>query len=182
MKAKLVLFSGASKLPDNYDLTNNLINVGKQLNINKFEIWYSKGMEFPKSITTNFYQSSGEVYCADLEKSETSNDDIYFNEIYKFDSAKDRLQRLIEIGDIYLYLPGGLGVISELFDVFSNTALKKKNTLIVLYSYNDYYKDIISFIVQNIHNKKLSIDLFNNLYIFNDYNEIINFLNSLDFE
>ncbi len=182
MKAKLVLFSGSSKQTDNNDLKSNLTSVGKQLNTNKFEIWYNKGMESSKNITTNFYQSNGEVYCADLEKSETSTEDNNFNQIIHFDSVKDRQQRLVDIGDIYLYLPGGMGIVSELFDVFSNGALKKKNTLILLYSYNDYYKEIISFLVQNIHNNQFSSDLFNNLYIFNDHNEIIKFLNSLNFE
>lgn len=185
MKAKLVIFSGLSNFENitsvSSEFDDSLSNLGNQLDTKKYEIWYCDGKNNSGLITNSFFKNNGNVsILRSLDK--ICKSDNSYHQVFELDNDSDCQKKLIEIGDIFLYLPGGLGTISEIFEVFSNSSIANKNIMILLYSYDNYYKEFISFIVQNIHNGNLSSQVFNNLYIFNEANEILEFLNKLYFE
>ena len=166
MKKRLVIFSGSNKLINDQTLFSNLEYIGKNLNINNFEVWYGGGNSgimgiIPKKFIEKF-----------------PNEEI-FGTRYIMETFNERQNGLVEKGDLYLCLPGGVGTISELFDVLVNNDVNGKNCKIILYSYNNFYEEIINFIKKNISFGYIRFHILDNIFVFDNCNDIINFLNTV---
>ncbi len=74
----------------------------------------------------------------------------------------ERLNKIYEASDLFLILPGGLGTLSELFGLIEQ--LRNSNKKLILYNYDNYYKDLIDYL------NKLTKENFINK---NDLNKII---------
>lgn len=56
----------------------------------------------------------------------------------------ERLNKIYEESDLFLILPGGLGTLSELFGLIEE--LRNSNKKLILYNYDNYYKDLINYL------------------------------------
>jgi uncharacterized protein (TIGR00730 family) len=140
MKKRLVIFSGSNKLINDQTLFNSLERIGKNLNINNFEVWYGGGNSgIMGIIPKNFSENNGNVFSVDAKQfvEKFPNDEIYGTR-YIMNTFTERQNGLVEKGDLYLCLPGGVGTISELFDVLVNNDVNGRNCKVLLYSYNNY--------------------------------------------
>ena len=177
-KKKLVIFSGSNKHIQDEDLKNNLDFIGKNLNTEKFEIWYGGGNSgLIDIIPKEFYNNKGNVYSIDAKQFVSDNDEI-FGERYIMDTFNDRQEKLINSTDLYLCLPGGVGTMSELFEVLVNNDVNSKNLAIILYSYNGFYDDIINFIVENVREGYIKEKILSNIFFYKDHEDIVKLLNS----
>ena len=96
------------------------------------------------------------------------------------DTFTERQNKLVEKGDIYLCLPGGVGTMSELFDVLVNNDVNKKDLKIIIYSYQNFYQDIIKFIKNNIKSGYIREKIMKNIFVFENHEDIISFLNNFN--
>ena len=182
MKKRLVIFSGSNKLIDDQTLFNSLESIGKGIDINKFEVWYGGGDSGIMGIIPKYFsEKNGNVFSVDAKQfvEKFPNDKIYGTR-YVMETFTERQNGLVEKGDLYLCLPGGVGTISELFDVLVNNDVNSKNLKILLYSYNNFYDDIIHFITSNIKEGYIRKHILDNIFVFDNSNDIIDFLNYLD--
>ena len=51
----------------------------------------------------------------------------------------DRKRKMIELGDVFIALPGGTGTLEEIAEVISQTALEQLDAPCILYNLNGYY-------------------------------------------
>ena len=95
---------------------------------------------------------------------------------YVMNTFNERQQGLLDKGDIFLCLPGGVGTLSELFDVLVNIDVNKKDFKIILYSFNNFYKDIVKFLNDKHKDGFIKSRVLDNLLIYDNVEEIIEYL------
>lgn len=179
MKKRLVIFSGSNKLIEDNKLTSNLEKIADNLDVNKFQIWYGGGNTgIMGVIPKKFYYRNGEVFSIDAVQFATKDEEVY-GKTFVMETFNERQNKLVEKGDLYLCLPGGIGTLSELFDVLVNNDVNKKDLKIILYSYQNFYKDIINFIEKNIKEGYIRKKIMKNIFVFVDYRHVIDFLNNI---
>ncbi len=177
MNKNLVIFSGSRNQIDDNKLNSILKEIGGKIDNSIYDVWYGGGKSgIMGIIPQEFYNKKGKVFSVNIEQFLEASENI--GEQIVLNSYCERQKTLIETGDIFLCLPGGLGTISELFDVLVNITYSNKDSLILLYSYNDFYKEIITFLFQNINSGYISEEVIDNLRIFYDHEELIKFLNN----
>jgi len=175
MKKKLVIFSGSNKIIEDTKLTINLEKIADNLDVNKFQVWYGGNNGIMGVIPRKFYYRNGEVFSIETEQFATKYEEIYDKTVVN-DTFNERHHKLIEHCDLYLYLPGGVETLGDLFTVLVNNDVNRKELKIVLYSYQNFYKDIINFIEKNIKEGYIRKKIMKNIFVFIDYRHIITFL------
>jgi len=91
------------------------------------------------------------------------------NVIYTSDMA-ERRKKMIELGDIFIALPGGPGTLDEFSEVMDYIRLKSFKKLLLLYNVDGYYDDI-----------KIQIEKYHKYgFILEDELDGVIFVNSLD--
>ena len=131
-KINLVIFSGSNKLIIDNILINNLNFIANNINIHKYNIWYGGGTSgIMGIIPRKFSERSGQVFSVDSKQFIKNYDPLTykpeFGISYVMDTFTKRQNKLVSNGDIYLCLPGGVGTISELFDVLVNNDVNNKH-------------------------------------------------------
>ena len=58
----------------------------------------------------------------------------------------ERKSKLIEIGDLFIALPGGIGTIDEIFEVLALKQLEQSNKKVGILNSNSYYDLMILFL------------------------------------
>lgn len=176
-KINLVIFSGASK-PVFYDkIKKELIYIADNLDKCKYNVWYGGGESgLMGIIPSHFDKKDGCVYSINAKQFVDIFGVDSFSTTYVMDTFNERQNNLIEKGDIFLCLPGGVGTISELFDVLTDNDINNENIIILIYSYNNFYKDIIHFLNIKIKEGLIKENIFDNLKVFKNSKDIINFL------
>ena len=90
-------------------------------------------------------------------------------------NMQDRKEKIIEISDACVILPGGIGTMDEFFEVITLNTLKITEKPVVLFNFDGFYDDLISFL-NKLHSFKFaptSKDLF---IVVKSVNELFNFL------
>jgi uncharacterized protein (TIGR00730 family) len=182
-KINLVIFSGSNKLIIDNILINNLNFIANNINIHKYNIWYGGGTSgIMGIIPRKFSERSGQVFSVDSKQFIKNYDPLTykpeFGISYVMDTFTKRQNKLVSNGDIYLCLPGGVGTISELFDVLVNNDVNNKHSDIIIYSYNDYFKNILDFINDNIKSGYIRKKILDHIFVFNNEKDICDFLNN----
>ena len=65
------------------------------------------------------------------------------NEIITTDTTMERFNEIYKRSDIFLFLPGGIGTLSEIFNAIEENIANKGNKLIIIYNKNFFYTPII---------------------------------------
>lgn len=140
MKPTITIFCG-SKLTINNGLKQGVKELLEILG-NDFKYGYGGGADGIMQIVnneciSNWYYTIG-VNCHRW-KDERDND---LSEIYYFDSIIDRQNVLINIGDAYIVLPGGLGTIYEALQCITLNDVKEKNKPVFFLNTNNYFMSL----------------------------------------
>ena len=179
MKKRLVIFSGSNKLISDDQLNNNLKNIAENLDSKKYQVWYGGGNSGIMGIIPKFFfKKGGSVFSINAKQFAIKDKEVFGNTIIK-ETFRERQNSLVDQGDLYLALPGGVGTVSEIFDVLVNNDVNGKNCKIIFYSYNNYFDEIINFIKKNIKSGYIRPHIMDNIVIHTDYKELVNYLNKL---
>lgn len=112
-----------------------------------------------------------EAYKADFQNLEC-------NEEITTKSIEDRTAKLIELSDIIVFLPGGIGTIYELMATIESKRSNEYNKPILIYNSHGYFDKLLSFLEQ-IYNENITSSSVKNCYhISSDIDDAINFLNN----
>ena len=141
------IFSG-SKIPFFFDdISSQLKKIAEGIPNEQFRIVYGGGCSGLMGVIPKRYSElGGRVTGIDADMFVKRFGKTNFGELEVYDTFNERQMRLIQRSDIVLVLPGGVGTISELFDVLTLNDLNLKKTHIIIYNYNGFYDEIIQFI------------------------------------
>jgi uncharacterized protein (TIGR00730 family) len=166
----LTIFCSSKDVSNKYkDVIKNLIS---RIDTQKYCIVY--GGDNGGLMNTVSESWKGNIISVNFKKFKIKNDDYVYNHIF------DRQRKLIELGDIYLILPGGLGTLSELMDVILLNEVSTDNNKkdILIFNYKGIY-DLLLKHFDEMKNKKFIdndyLDKFR-IKIFDNVKDIIQYL------
>lgn len=175
MKNNLVIFSGSNRPLYFNDIEEKLKYIANNIDINKYDIWYGGGESgLMGVIPYHFNLRNGNVFAVDAKQFTDKYGIASFGKTFIMDTFTERQNNLVSKGDIFLCLPGGIGTVSELFDVLVNNDVNNKNFKILLFSYNNFFDDIIKFIYDKIDEKFIRTKILNNFIICKTADDVIN--------
>ena len=91
------------------------------------------------------------------------------------DNLVDRQNALVQFGQYYLILPGGVGTLYELTQVMCHNDVEAKNKKIILFNHNHYYDGFLQFLSHTIREGLSDMDRLN-LHVvdsINDFRQLV---------
>jgi uncharacterized protein (TIGR00730 family) len=92
------------------------------------------------------------------------------------DDIIERKRLMIEKSDAFLILPGGLGTLDELFEVWTGRQVKAHDKPIIIGNWDGYYDKLLSFLHQADHQGFLNGDHLDGITILKSVGEIVDTL------
>lgn len=99
--------------------------------------------------------------------------DYSVTKLYKVDSMHERKKLMSELADGFIALPGGIGTLDELFEIFTWRQLELHPKPIGLLNYNGYYDSLIDFLDNIVANGFMKQEILDLLIIKNDFKDLI---------
>ena len=143
MKSIAVYCGSSNKVDTKY--REEAKKVGKFLAKNKIKLVYGGGnMGLMGDIANSALDKGGEVFgvitehLIDIEKKNES-----LNNIKVVSSMHERKIEMYNKADMFLIFPGGVGTLEEFFEVYSWKQLAIHNKPIIIYNFDNFWKDLI---------------------------------------
>ena len=91
------------------------------------------------------------------------------------ETISERKQKLIDLSDAFLIMPGGYGTIEELIDVIGGKVNKLFDKPIAIYNFNGFYDTLITFLGQLFEKKFSKTQLEKVVFISNNLDDILDY-------
>jgi uncharacterized protein (TIGR00730 family) len=102
------------------------------------------------------------------------------NESLITNSIMERTEKLLNICDAIVFLPGGVGTMCELFSAIDSKRTKEFDKPIIIYNINNYFDDAIN-MLNKIYKEKFSDESIRDCYhISTSYEDTIDYLNNYE--
>lgn len=98
------------------------------------------------------------------------------DELILTDTVRERKRMMEDSAQAFAVLPGGVGTLDELFEVFSLRQLQVHSKPIALYNRNGYFDGLISFVKNAIEEKFMEPACAEMVVAFNDADELLDYL------
>ena len=143
MKSIAVYCGSSNKVNEKFKDEAN--RVGKFLASNGIKVVYGGGnMGLMGDIANSVLKNDGEVYGVITEhliNIEKKNESL--NNIKIVNTMHERKKEMFEQSDAFLIFPGGIGTLEEFFEVYSWKQLAIHNKPIIIYNFDNFWKDLI---------------------------------------
>lgn len=139
---------------------------------------FDSGMIF-KSIMTFKYEDKPIIGVSDVNDANGIDESEYVDSIVTKNTF-ERTKEIFKLSDLIIVLPGGLGTLSELFSFIDEMRTKKIYKRVILFNYNNYYSDILKFIIKAHDEGFMSEDDIKLISIVNDINTLNDFLERME--
>ena len=174
MKTIGIFCSGKNSLKQEYiDISKILIS---SIDPKKFAIAYGGGTTGIMGYVRNsFLEKGGKVISSNLYRFQEPE----IEDDYIFEKISDRQAKLIEISDIFLVLPGGIGTLFETMQVLTGNYIGEGFKEIIFFNYNGLYDLCLEqmSVLQREGFLKYNLEQLQ-MKIFTNYDDILNYLNS----
>jgi uncharacterized protein (TIGR00730 family) len=97
-------------------------------------------------------------------------------ELYVVESMVARKEMMIDLSDVFVVLPGGIGTIEELFEVWTGNHVKAYSKPILIVNLNGFYDSLLQFAQQQFDDGFLIERHFSYITVVNTIPEAIAFL------
>ncbi|MDA9719302.1 TIGR00730 family Rossman fold protein [Betaproteobacteria bacterium] len=157
-------------------------NLGNFLGKNKYILFYGGGGKgIMGSVALAAKKSGARVYGVITEKL-AEKEPILENidEVTVVKSLSERKEKMIETCHAAIVLPGGIGTLDELFDLWAKTQLGVEEKILILVDINGYYSKLLEFLRHVVDEEFLSEDQLLKTKICQNLDEVIIELNKLD--
>lgn len=111
------------------------------------------------------------VITYDLVSKEIENTNI--SKIYKVDTMNQRKEKMEELSDAFIALPGGYGTFEEVFDVISSAQIGYHKKPVAFFNVNGYYDKLMEFLKNCVNEGFMKKDYVDMLIVSDDIDEII---------
>ena len=105
-----------------------------------------------------------------LSKKEIINTNV--TKLYKVKNMHERKQKMYDLSQIFIALPGGIGTLEELSEIITWKSLNIKKTSIHLMNINGFYDPLISQFRKMNDNDFLYFDIFKEIIIHDNTNTL----------
>ena len=143
MKSIAVYCSSSNKVDDIYK--EEAKKVGNLLAKKEIRLVYGGGnMGLMGVLSNSAINSGGDVYGVitnHLIEIEKRNDSL--NNIKIVETMHERKIEMYNKADLFLIFPGGIGTLEEFFEVYSWKQLAIHNKPIIIYNFDNFWKDLI---------------------------------------
>ena len=111
------------------------------------------------------------VITYDLAQKELENKNI--TEIYRVNTIDERKEKMAELADAFIALPGGYGTFEEIFDVISAGQIGYHKKPCAFVNINGYYNHLIDFLKNCVNEGFINKKFVDMLIVSDDIDEII---------
>ncbi|EFC35424.1 predicted protein [Naegleria gruberi] len=140
---KIGIFGGCNTTRLTPVLEEELKVLASLINTEQHLVVYGGGKKGVMSIVPKyFHERGGRVISINTKEANNGLDECY-GENFLYDTLQERQRRLIENSELVICLPGGIGTISELFDVMAMNNNKIRNVKILLYNFEGFFNHMI---------------------------------------
>ena len=157
-------------------------NLGDFLGKNNYSLFYGGGSKgIMGSVALAAKKSGSRVHGVITEKlAETEPILKNIDEVTVVKTLSERKERLVENCHAAIVLPGGIGTLDELFDLWAKIQLGVENKILILVDVNSYYSKLLLFLSHAVEEEFLSEDQLSKTKVCQNLNEVIIELNKLD--
>ena len=96
--------------------------------------------------------------------------------LYTVKNMHERKQKMYDLSDVFIALPGGIGTLEEISEIITWKSLQIKKTSIHIMNINEYYTPLINQFKNMIKNDFLYFDIFKEVIIHKNSNNLIKHL------
>ena len=179
-KAFICVFCGASP-----NVNQSFLDLAKELgNLfvkNQLGLIYGGGGrglmgEMAKSVLKNQGWVEGVIpqFLIDLEKA-----DLPLSETHIVQSMHERKAKMFDLADAFIILPGGIGTLEEMFEMFTAKQLQRHQKPIILFNFNGFYDLLIQFLQEKQTQGFLHGQSLNQIEIIDSLEKVIDRINKL---
>ena len=159
-------------------------NLGDFLGKNKYILFYGGGSKgIMGSVALAAKRSGARVHGVITEKL-ADKEPILKNidEVILVKTLSERKEKLIENCHVAIVLPGGIGTLDELFDLWAKIQLGVEEKILILVDINSYYSKLLVFLRYVVDEGFLTEEQLSKTKICKNLNEVIIELNKLDID
>ena len=98
------------------------------------------------------------------------------SELYVVESMIERKEMMVDLSDVFIVLPGGIGTIEELFEVWTGNHVKAYSKPILIVNLDGFFDDLLSFAKKQYENGFLIERHFSHITVVTSIPEAIAFL------
>lgn len=174
MKNLAVFCSGKPGIKEEYiEVTKQLM---KSLDNTKIKVAYGGGnVGLMGVVREAFIENGGTVISSNVHRFVVPG----IPDDYLFENITDRQAKLVELGDMFLLLPGGYGSIYEILQVIVMNQIGESSKDIIIFNYNGVYDFFIKQIEVLEKEGFIKHELeWYKIKVFSDYKDIANFVNN----
>ncbi len=107
--------------------------------------------------------------------------EITYDELYSFDKMSERKEAMLEMSDIIIFLPGGIGTIDELMTAIETKRNHEKNKPIIIANIDGYFDKFMEMIEKTFVEKFADRESENLYIVVNSVEEMIERLENLNY-
>lgn len=111
------------------------------------------------------------VITHDLVSKEIENKNI--TQIYRVDTMNQRKEKMAELADAFIAIPGGYGTLEEIFDVITSAQIGYHKKPCAFLNINGYYDKLLEFLKNSVKEGFIAKDYVDMLIVSDDINEIL---------
>lgn len=149
--------------------------LAKKLALNNMHIVYGGSLQGLMGVISNeslrYNNSVTGVITYDLISKEIENKNI--SKVYKVNTIKERKEKMEELGDAFITLPGGYGTFEEIFEVISAAQLGYHKKPCVFFNVNGYYDNLMVFLSNCVKEGFINSTYVDMLIVSDNVDEII---------
>ncbi|MBQ1547834.1 MAG: TIGR00730 family Rossman fold protein [Lachnospiraceae bacterium] len=94
------------------------------------------------------------------------------DELIETTTIAERREKMMELADLFIVFPGGIGTLDEMSEVFTMKTIGRLDKDIILYNLNNFYEFLIKMLDKMTESGFITAENRKKLFIANDINEI----------
>lgn len=102
-----------------------------------------------------------------------------WGELFFTDTMRQRKQKMEDLSDGFIIVPGGIGTLDEFFEIFTLRSLGRHEKPIAIYNVNGYFDELITFLKKAEKESFLGPELWDCAGIFSDMDSLFSYLERL---
>lgn len=141
MRTLTIFCSGKTGIKSEYvEVVKKFLNA---LDKEKIRIAYGGGNVGLMGIVRDTYQQrGGKIITSNIHKFAVAG----YPDDYLYDNITDRQSKLVELGDMFLALPGGFGTVYELLEVITKNQIGEMSKPIYVLNHNGIYDNFVKLV------------------------------------
>ncbi|MBQ3437132.1 MAG: TIGR00730 family Rossman fold protein [Fusobacterium sp.] len=174
---KITVYCGAS-IGNKEIYKNAAIEMAKWIAKNNYELVYGGGKQGLMGVVSDTVMAEGGkvtgIMPHFLTERELANEEI--TKFIKVQTMYERKKMMIDLGDVYIALPGGPGTLEEISEVVSWSRIGQNNNPCIFFNINNYYEPIKNMFDTMVENGFLTLEDRKKILFTTSYEELENFI------